>query len=165
MDKTFYIFRHGLATHSKYGYGKKIVTAPILPEGIAAIEKMAKFFKTVQRSVNYSSEFLRCRQTVKIISLDSQKKFIFDNRLNEQHHETFSETRVRVAEFLTSIPPSASHILICSHGGIVAALKHLITDKKHLWKYRHDYPHTGELLIINKNRVKIISFNEIVATF
>lgn len=159
MDKTFYIFRHGLATHSKYGYGKKIVTAPLLAEGTSAIEKMAAYFKSVPKSVNYSSEFLRCRQTVEIISLASQKKFIFDSRLNEQHHETFSDVRVRAVEFLTTISPDASHILICSHGGIVAALKHLITDKKHLWKYRHDYPKTGELLVINSGLIKKISFN------
>jgi len=73
---------------------------------------MADFFKTVPQGINYSSEFLRCKQTVEIILQASQKKFIFDNRLNEQHHETFSEVKLRATEFLTSVPPDASHILI-----------------------------------------------------
>lgn len=159
-NKTFYLVRHALSTHSKRGYGKRKLTAPILLEGVLAIQKMAEMLKDVPTSANISSEIIRCRETSAIISLITGKKFIFDKRLNEDYQETIGEIRERVQGFLNEISAlPQSNIIICTHGVIIAALKNLILKGSFVTKDIHDFPLTGELVIIEKMTVKTINFN------
>lgn len=159
-NKTYYIFRHGLATHSKYGYGKAIITAHILPEGIPAIKKIGEWLSTVPDSLNVSSEFIRCKETSDIVSAISGKQFARDSRLNEKHNETIPEVRERVKSLLDELESqSKHHIVICTHGTIIAALKNLLLLNTFVTKMHYDYPQPGVLLIIEGNTVKTINFN------
>src|SRR5258708_6220560 len=122
--KTFLLFRHGLSTHSLHGYGDKILTAELLPEGIPPIQRMAEFLKEMPTDVNFVSPVLRCQQTAKIIEQGSGKVFMTDDRLSEyqarESTEEFTELRERCQDFLTEVQAmSAANILICSHGAVI----------------------------------------------
>lgn len=160
MNKTLYLFRHGLATHSKRGYGKGIVTARILPEGIPAVKKIGIAIKDVPHSINFSSEFMRCRETNAIVSQISGKVFVYDSRLNEKHKETIGDVRIRVSDFLKDLVHfPEQNIIICTHGVIIAAIKNLLLHKKFVTKDLIDYPLTGELMVIEGNTVRIVNYN------
>lgn len=159
-SKTFYLVRHGIATYSKRGYGKRKLTAPILPEAIPLIKKLAHHLHSIPESHNVSSEIIRCRQTSQIITQITGKTFIFDKRLNEDYHETVAEVRVRVESFLKEMELiSQHHIIICTHGAIIAAIKNLLIHKKFVTRMLLDYPQPGELLIIEGMNVRTINFN------
>lgn len=158
--KTFYLFRHGLATHSKYGYGRKILTVSILPEGIPAIKRLAEALKYIPNSIQKSSEFVRCKETGTIITQATGKVFESDERLNEKYHEKIYDVRVRVIDFLDEvIHLPQQNIIVCTHGVIISAIKNLLIHNKFVTKHLHDFPQTGELMIIEEKGVKIINFN------
>ncbi|MBI2074742.1 MAG: histidine phosphatase family protein [Candidatus Levybacteria bacterium] len=159
-NRNFYIFRHALATHSKSGYGDKIISAEILPEAIAPIEKMANFFKNISSDYNVSSEYLRCRETAEIISEITNKNFIFDSRLNEFHQETFPQFKNKISSFLDDIKKKRyKNILICTHGAVIAGLKNFIVNGDFNANQLFDYSDCGVLEIIENGRVKKINFN------
>ena len=161
--KTFYLFRHGLATHSHFGYGDKIVTAEILPVGIPPIERMATFLKDIPSDYNVSSEFLRCQQTTKIISDITKKQFVRDPRLNEYYNESFGEFRTRVKSFLQEIEAKPyKDIIICTHAAVIAALKNLITNNSFYIFQQFTYPKTGVLMIIKNNNIEKMDFNKLM---
>lgn len=159
--KIFYLVRHALATHSRHGYGKRRFTAPILLVGIPAIQKLASLLKNVEESVNISSEIIRCRETSAIITQVSGKKFLFDSRLNEGGYtETVKEIEKRVKSFINDIVLLPQrNIIICTHGKIIAAIKHLVLDGAYLAKDTYDYSQTGELMIIKGKAMRTINFN------
>lgn len=160
MKKTFYLFRHALATKSLFGYGDKIVTAQILPEGIPPIKRMAKFLKTIPTDFNVRSEFIRCRQTAAIVTKIAGNQFITDKRLNEYNEESFSNLRNRVKEFLQDMKKSNyKNILICTHGAVIAATKNLLLKNRFGLLNLYDYPKTGVLLIIKDEKIAEIDFN------
>jgi len=159
-SKTFYIVRHGLATHSTHGYGKRKLTAPILPEGRIAINKLAVELKNIGESANISSEIIRCRETSGIITEITGKKFTYDKRLNEDYHETVRDIRERVMSFLKDAMKFPQHnIIVCTHGIIIAAIKNLLINDKFVTSQHHDFPQTGTLLIIEGKTAKTINFN------
>ncbi len=159
--KIFYLVRHALATHSKYGYGRKKFTASILSEGMPAIQRLAVSLKDVHNSINVSSEIVRCKETSALISQITSKKFTFDKRLDENKNgETIGEIRKRVRDFLRDIYNlPQTNIIICTHGVIIAAIKNLLVYDKFVTKQLHDFPLTGELMIIEGKTVKTINFN------
>lgn len=124
---TWYLFRHALATENKDGYGDEILTARILPVGIPPTERMAEYIQRLPKSVNWSSELLRCRQTTNIISKITGRTFISDARLNEYDNETFEAFRKRIASWLDD----------------------LIIEGEYLESQTLDYPKCGELLVID----------------
>ncbi|MBI2430813.1 MAG: histidine phosphatase family protein [Candidatus Levybacteria bacterium] len=160
-NKTFYIFRHGLATKSLFGYGDKIVTAELLAEGKPPIEKMANYLKKIPSQFNVCSEFVRCRQTAAIVTKKTGKKFTFDKRLNEYNEESFNDLRDRVKDFLQYIEKSNyQSVLICTHGAVIAAIKNLVLRNKFTLFQLYDYPKTGVLLVIKDGKIEEIDFNE-----
>lgn len=160
MKRNYYIFRHSLATLSKEGYGNKILTATILPDYTEPIKKMAQYLKDIKESANFSSEILRCKQTTAIITEIISKEFKTDSRLNEFYNETFEELSLRVQDFVEVIEKTkAENILICTHGAIAAALKHIITEGSFSEEDLLDYPNCGELLIVKNNKTSSIDFN------
>lgn len=160
MNKTFYIFRHGLATKSLLGYGNKIVTAELLPEGKPPIEKIGKYLKNITTQYNVRSEFIRCQQTAAIVTKETGKEFATDKRLNEYHNESFGELRNRVKDFLQDIEKSDNtDILICTHGAVIAALKNLITKNSFTVLQLFDYPKTGTLVSIKNGKIETLDFN------
>jgi len=159
-NKNLYLFRHSLATKSTRGYGKKILSADILPEGIASIKKLALFLKDITDTEFFSSKIKRCRQTTKIITKITHKKFQFDRRLNEYYHERFSDFKNRVKDFLESLVTSDhQNIVVCTHGMVIAGIKHFILENKFIWKNKLDYPQTGELVILENKTIRLINFN------
>jgi broad specificity phosphatase PhoE len=160
MNKTIYLFRHGLATHSKRGYGKGIVSAHILPEGIPPIQKIGTHLKNISNCLYFSSEFIRCRETNAIVTQLTGKSFDYDSRLNEKYKETIGDVRKRVSEFLKDVSfLPQTNIILCTHGVIIAAIKNLLFSSKFVTKHLVDYPLTGELMIIEEKSFKTINFN------
>lgn len=160
QQTTWYLFRHALATHSTNGYGEQILTAKILPEAIPPIKKMAAYLTHIPDSFNLSSELTRCVQTAQIITKITGKKFITDPRLNEYYQNTFAEFKDRVIDFLQSLNQNNSaQILICTHGAVIAAIKHLLLSGNFFQSQLNDYPECGQLLIIKNKKTKLLDFN------
>jgi len=160
---SFYIFRHGEthATWTKTPYGEAVVSAEIIVEGIPAIKNTANYLKQVPSSFNASSELLRCRQTVEIVSEATGKIFVFDRRLNELINESFDVFKNRVMDFLKEIEiKNYENILVCTHGAVIAALKHLITKKRVEASELSDFPEPGVLTLIKDKKVQEINFNK-----
>ncbi len=162
-NKTLYLLRHGLATHSKTGYGDKILTASLLPEGIASSKRIGEYFKDKETDYNVSSEVLRCRQTAAIIQEETNKHFVFDKRLNESPlgpKEPFPELHTRASEFVNDVQSSNyQSILICTHGILIAAIKHFVLDGNFDASEVLDYPPTGTLAVLKNRSFEVIDFN------
>lgn len=157
---TIYLLRHGLATHSTTGYGDQLITASILPESIPVIKKTAEYLLDKQTDLNYSSEFLRCRQTVEIISMITGKQFLFDKRLNEYNAESFEQFKIRLQSFLEDIKQKqVESLLICTHGAVIAGIKHLMINKKLNEENLLDFPIPGVLTVLNQGTIQEINFN------
>ncbi|MDX2161050.1 MAG: histidine phosphatase family protein [bacterium] len=163
--KAWTIFRHGLATHSKTGYGDQIWTAQVLPEGIPPIQRLAGFLQHegTRPDMAACSELLRCRQTAAIVTAATGVAFTPDARLNEQIDETFDQVRERVRGFIAAVNASPHQsIWVCTHGAIIAALKNLLTVGLFTPSDALDYTKPGEILRIAGDRVEIFRFNDVV---
>lgn len=148
-DQTWYIFRHGLATRSRTGYGDQILTAELLPEGIPPIERLAAHMTAYPYDIGLRSELIRCQQTAEIVSRVTGHPFAADARLNEPIQEPFDSMRERVRAFIAEYAASPyRHLWICTHGAIIAALKHLLTRGEFTQPSQNDYTQPGELLIV-----------------
>ncbi len=161
MPSKIYILRHGLATHSTTGYGDQILTATLLPEGVPPIKRLAAFLKDIPSDFHVCSEIERCRQTASIVTEMTGKQFSYDSRLNEYHAETFEQLRDRIKDFLDELSTHQYQaVLICSHGSVVSGLKSFLVKGSYLPEDEMDYPHTGELLLIENAKVKKWNFNQ-----
>ena len=163
---TFYIFRHGDTVNSKNLFDrlsvkKDIHDLPILPESYSALEKIGEFLKDVPTDANFCSPYLRCRQSMEIVEKFSGKKYVIDPRIEElEGHINFSDFQKRMISFLTEIKEKKySAVSICTHGAVIAALKHLETSEKFYFFQVFDYPEPGNLIIIKDGKVKTINFN------
>lgn len=162
-NKQWYIFRHGLATHSKNGYGDKILTAEVLPEGIPPVRRLGEYMKHLPFDYGVRSELIRCQQTAGIVSEITGRAFVADSRINEQYQETFEQVRARVQDFVNEMSHTPDyHIWICTHGVIIAALKSLLLRGEFLPKDANDYVEPGQLLIIQGQDAEVIRFDQIV---
>jgi broad specificity phosphatase PhoE len=170
----FYIFRHGLATLSTSGYGDQIYSAPLLPEAVPPITHLAEYLKPIPSRLNFSSEILRCHQTADLVTQVTGKTFLFDERLNEYHQETFTEFSSRVTEFLRFVidladdsatnshdSPRFENILICTHGAVIACLKNLLLKDSFTTDDELDYTMPGELMILQNGELQVIDFTEV----
>lgn len=166
--KTYYIFRHALATHSTTGYGNEIVSAHILPEGKAVIEKMGEYLKSVDTDFNVCSEFIRCKETADIITSLTGKEFSTDARLNEYSaeenysNESFEAFRDRLLMFLLEQEQDETKqsILVCTHGAAIAGIKHILTEGRYTTDSRFDFPAPGVLTVIHpEGNIEEIDFN------
>lgn len=161
MNHTWYLFRHALATQSTTGYGDQILTANILPEGITPVKKIAEFLNNIGPSANYTSEIIRCRQTVEIVIEITQKIFIPDKRLNEYHEEQFDHLSKRISNFIKEVNEhNQSNIVICTHGSVIAGLRYFLTQGTFKETDVYNYPSCGELVIIENNIISVKDFND-----
>lgn len=157
---TLYFFRHGLATRSTSGYGDQIVTAELLPEGVPAVERMAKFLTTQPYDAGFRSEFIRCQQTASKITQLTGQGFVPDPRLNEFHLESFDVFTARVQAWCEWIQKqSYQHVWVCTHGAVIAAAKNLLTKGFYEPDDELDFPYTGEIWIVNNSNVERHDFN------
>lgn len=160
---TWYLFRHALATENKDGYGDEILSARILPVGIPPTERMAEYIQRLPKSVNWSSELPRCAQTTNIITKITGRTFVTDARLNEYYNESFDALRKRIRSWydeIVAFHPSA--VLVCTHGVVIAGLKHLILEGEFLKSQALDYPKCGELLIISSKNGGVTSIDTVI---
>jgi len=162
--KTLLLFRHALSTRSLDGYGDQILTASILPEGLAPIKKMAEFLKEVNTDANFVSPVLRCRQTAAVVTEVTGKDFVMDPILSEFQaevpNETFAHLRSRCQEFLDKIETqSFETVLVCSHGGVIAGLQQLLLNGNFVEEELTNYPSTGELWIVRDHKLEAFDFN------
>lgn len=161
--KNWYIFRHGLATHSTQGYGDRILTAEVLPEGIPPIRRLGRYMQSVPFDDGVRSELIRCQQTAAIVTEATGRQFRADPRLNEQYRESFEVVRDRVHSFVEeTLATPAQHIWVCTHGVIIAALKSFLTHGDFRRGDETDYTLPGQLLIIRGEDPDVIKFDEFV---
>lgn len=159
--KTYYIFRHGLATHSTKGYGAYIVTQGILPKSIPSIKKLANHLKSVENPASFSSDIIRCRQTAEIVSNSTGFQFTFDKRLDElMYDESFEDFKKRIESFLEDVQRLPNkNILICTHGAVIAGLTDMLTDKEFTPDHVTIHPLPGVLRIIKDRKTEDVNFN------
>lgn len=169
---TFYIFRHGntkntegVSSFIKHlsldGGGPRDL--PILPKGKDALEKIGKYLKDIPTESNYTSPYLRCKESSKIVSDVSGKTFEEDERIREltRSIKGFVGFKGRVKNFLKEIEDkNYSAVTICTHGAVIAAIKHLITSGKFYYFQGIDFPAPGNLMIIKGKKVEILNFNK-----
>ncbi len=170
----YYIFRHGetFATKGNVEYGKHVIDAPTLREGIPTTKRMAEYLKEINTNFNVRSEFLRVAQTAAIITDITGRRFETDARLNDtlvapKEYETMypkTETReefiARVTSFVDDLKSKPyDTVLIGTHGGVIAALKHLLVNGEFDYKNIMDFPRPGVLTIIKGNTIEEIDFN------
>ena len=155
-----YLFRHGLATHSTTGYGDKILSAELLPEGIPAVERLATFLKTQPLGKAYVSEVKRCQQTAAIVTQITNQTFITDARINEYVQDTPETFVQRITNFLEEIQHLPNHpIAICTHGAVITTIKQILIGNSQPDPFNLDYPPTGGLWIMTPNTIEKHDFN------
>lgn len=162
----YYIFRHGPTYFSKKGipYGDQVETAEILKEGFPAIERLGKYLKGIKTDFNVTSPYLRCRQTVEIVSKNSDKFFEINNLLHDYdpRNETIEDNAKRITDFYNDLithTPEYSSVAICTHGYPIAMLKDLVLTGKIDLSKINDYPETGVLTVIKNSTISEINFN------
>jgi broad specificity phosphatase PhoE len=158
-EKQWYIFRHGLATHSKNGYGDRILTAEVLPEGIPAVRRLGEHMKNLPYDYGVRSEFLRCEQTAAIVTEITGRTFVTDARLNEQYQESFEQVRERVRSFVEEMSQTPyQYIWVCTHGIVISALKNFLTIGEFSQENALQYTQPGELMVINGTDARVTAF-------
>lgn len=158
---TFYVFRHGetFASKNNVDYGKHQFTAEILPEGVPAVKRLGEYLKTVETDEQYTSEILRCVQTANIVTDITGKSFEKHSGLKEFLEASFVQFRDRVKRLISEFQKTPGTYLLCTHGAVVSALKHLLITGKYEEENLMDYPKTGVLLIIKNGTIKTLDFN------
>lgn len=159
---TLYIFRHGMAVYPNQGYGSRVLTAELLPEGIPPIERLARYLQHAPSEYQACSEVLRCRQTAAIVTEATGKEFIIDPRLREYHQESFDQLAERVKSFCDDLTAANYRsAMICTHGAVIAAIKHYLTDGVFDRRHETDYTQTGQLMIIHDDKsIEVLDFNQ-----
>ena len=160
-----YIFRHGMTLQSKNNVPytpENYKTSPLLDEGIPVIEKIGNYLKDIKTDVNYTSPILRCTQTAEIISEISGKIFLPNDLLTEygQWVESFEDLRARANKFIEYLnTQQVEFSAICTHGGVISALKYLLVYKKYKPVNLTDYPLPGVITIIENTKFEEVDFN------
>jgi len=157
----YYIFRHGQTLNSKYHlpYPKNNRQIKILPDSIPALKKMAEYLKNISSDLNASSEYLRCKQTTKIITKISGIKFSGDVRLNEFNQETFLDLTNRIKNFLEEVEKKEYQtVIICTHGAVISTIKNLLIKGRMKRIELPFYPKPGILLCIEGKKIQKIDF-------
>lgn len=160
----FYIFRHGDTVNTGKGqiiHKEDTSKLAILPKGIGALKKIGDFLKDISLNENYSSPYLRCKQSAEIVCQITKSTYIEDARIREfDGGEKFSSLCKRVNNFLLEIKRKEySAVSICTHGADIAAIKHLAMEKQFNFSQLFDYPQPGNLIIIKGNKISSIDFN------
>jgi broad specificity phosphatase PhoE len=163
-----YIFRHGDTVESGsllakiFGYHGDTHTMPILPKAVPALEKIGKYLKNIQTDVNFCSPYLRCLDSAKIVGSITGKIFKPNEGIREfrENGEKFSSFKARVSDFLDEIDKkNYSAVSICTHGAVIAALKHLKTRGNFYFFQVLDFPKPGNLIIIKDGATLDLNFN------
>lgn len=161
-----YIFRHGDTANSinfwkKFFKQKNTFIMSILPESHNSLKKIGKYLKKIETDANFTSPFPRCKESAEIVSEISKKIFRIDPRISELEGNTdFKKFRHDVKSFLDYLTKQKySSVAICTHGAVIAAIKHFATSGNfHIYQV-WDYPSPGNLVIIKNKKVRTVNFN------
>lgn len=162
MKSSYYIFRHGetFSTRDGIPYGDRQFEAEILPQGVPAIKRLAEHLKATHFDYYYTSELLRCLQTSQVVASALGVEFEKNKLLNEMLEPTFEEFRERVQNFINETEGREHKTyLLCTHGAVISALKHLLVFGKYEKENLLDYPIPGTLMVINSSGSEIVDFN------
>ena len=167
----FYIFRHGDTIDSGslltkiFGHKRDSHALPILPKGVPALEKIGEFLKSIPTDADFCSPYLRCMDSAKIVGDIAGKIYQSDERIQELegNGEGFPSFKKRVVDFFNEIDKkNYSTVSICTHGAVIAAIKHLKTSGKFFFFQVLDFPNPGNLIIIKNRKTSTINFNKMV---
>jgi len=158
-----YIFRHGETYQTKHDvhYGENVYKAEILPEAEPITKKLAAYLKKTNLDANFSSPYLRCRQTVEIVSKVTDEKYEFDNRISEYivDLETFTNFQKRIKDFINELKDKKyKSVALCSHGYPIAALTEYAQKGKITEENLPNYPQPGIIWVINNKKLSEVSF-------
>lgn len=160
-----YIFRHGMTKQTKENLAytpADFKTSPILEEGKPSLVKLAGYLKNIQTDANYTSPIERCIQTVEIVSEISGKNFFPNEMLTEyaEWQESFVSLRDRAQNFIEYLEQQKiESSAVCTHGGVISALKYLLINKSYELSNLTDYPPPGVLTIIDGDKLEELDFN------
>lgn len=160
-----YIFRHGITFQTKNNIAytdETVESSPILEEAKPSLIKLGSHLQSVVTDANYTSPFLRCIQTVEIVAEVSGKNFLPLDLLGEyaDWKESFQEFHIRMRkliEYLNS--QKLESAAICTHGGVISALKYLLVKGNYEPQDVTDYPSPGVLTIIENKNIEVVDFN------
>ena len=139
-----------------------VYSAEILEEGIPAIENLATFLRKYSFYKCFTSEILRCVQTSQVVEKITGFKFEKYSRLNEFVDETFDEFKERISNAIERFESvNGKTYLICTHGAVISALKHLLVTGKYEEKDFMDFPSPGNLIIVDQTGFRIKNFNKL----
>lgn len=160
-----YIFRHAETYFSKnqIAYRDQIESADILPEGIPAIERLAKYLNDIKTEVNFTSPYKRCQQTSKIVSDITSKKFETDDDLRDwdPRKERTEEMIKRILKFSRNLQSTnLKSALICTHGYPINALIAYFTKGFIREADLPNFPNPGVLVSIIDGKVAFKDFNK-----
>lgn len=136
---------------------------PILPKSKPALKKIGNYLKDKQIDAFYTSPYLRCKMSSKIVEEETGKKFIVNEKIRELRSDIkgFVGFRNRVKDFINEVDnENYKAVAICTHGAVMAALKYLLVKGKFYYFQGIDFPAPGNLMIIEDKKVKIINFNK-----
>ena len=121
-----------------------------------------KYLGKIKPDACYTSTYLRCLQSVKIVENYIPNKFVKDERIRELRSDTkgFIGFTKRVHDFIKDIETKGySSVAVCTHGAVMAALKHLLIHGKFYYIQGLDFPSPGNLIKIKEKKFEIINFN------
>jgi broad specificity phosphatase PhoE len=92
----------------------------------------------------------------------AKKKYVTNEKIREMENgESFSSLFRRVRGFLDEIDEKKySAVSVCTHGAVIAAIKHLKTSGRFFFFQIIDYPKPGILTIIKNGEANTINFNK-----
>jgi broad specificity phosphatase PhoE len=169
---TYYIFRHGNTKNTdrknlivklitKNGGGS--MNLPILPKSKPALIQIGKYLKDKNIDAFYTSPYLRCKQSSKIVEKEIGKKFIPNEKIRELRSDIkgFMGFKTRVRNFIKEVnDKNYKAVAVCTHGAVIAALKYLLTRGKFYYFQGVDFPKPGNLIVIEGKKIKVIDFNK-----
>lgn len=164
----YYIFRHGDTIETDnplirfLGHRSDSRYIDIQPKATHALERIGNYLKAITMDVNFTSPYPRCINSALIVSKITNTVFKLDDRLTEieKNGETISELETRVKSFLDEIDKkNYFSVVICTHGAVIAAIKHLVTSNNFFFFNIWDYPQPGHLIIIKEGKISQINFN------
>lgn len=131
-----------------------------MPEGVEPVKRLADYVKYIKTDFHYTSQILRCLQTSQIVSDITGKKFEQNEFLNEYLEDSFEQFKDRIENLVVKFEEQTSvSYLICTHGAVISALKHILIFGQYNEGDLMDFPVPGTLMIINNTGSEIINFN------
>jgi len=165
----FYIFRHGDTQETNniwiriFGRNSNNSTnIDIEQRATPALQKIGLYLKNKDIEKAFTSPYPRCVNSAKIVNNNLKVNFKADDRIREleKNGETLKQFENRIRLFLKDIESKKYRsVAICTHGAIIGAFKHLLTNDKFNFYNIWDFPQPGNLVVIKNKGVKTINFN------